>query len=638
MTRALAGCFVAVIACLSAASGIGADASLQVPSEIAAGAKLSVAWKGPGAAADFISIDKPGTPDTSYGPYAYPTRANPVVIAVPSTAGDYVVRYHLAAGYAVIASAPLKVTDVAATLQPSPTVGVGGDLSITWTGPKQPSDFISIDKPGSPDTTYGPYAYATQGSPAKIRAPDAPGDYVVRYHMAGGYRVIGSAPVKVIDESVTLSGPEHAEAGNRVPIKWSGPGNQGDFISIDPVGSDDRKYGGYVYALASAQAEPAKVKAPEEPGDYALRYHMGGSYRVLASMPIRIDAVTASLTAPKEVAAGSVFEVGWQGPDNESDFITVVKPDAAAKTYGASNGYTRRGNPVRLEAPRDIGDYELRYLTGEGYKTLGKVSLRVTPGAGVGKLRVVSDSAQPGTFGAVEFVLDASGSMLQRIGGERRIEVAKSALIGLADALPPNSGFALRVFGHKEADSCRTDLEIKQPKVDKPAAVAKIKAITAMNLAKTPIAASLQKVEEDLAGTNGSILVILMTDGEETCDGNPKAAIEGLRAGGADVRINIVGFAIDEIGLKETFAQWAQAGNGAFFDAQNAEQLKQAVRATLRPTYEVLRDGKPIASGTVNGDAIEVPVGSFAVRLHGAPPKDLGQAKIRSGDTEELHY
>lgn len=437
---------------------------------------------------------------------------------------------------------------------------------------------------------------------------------------------------------MTLSGPEHAPAGSRVPIKWSGPGSKADFISIDPAGSDDRTYGGYTYAVAGAQTKPVEVTAPEEAGDYLVRYHMAGSYRVLGSTPTRIDPVAASLTAPKEVAAGTVFEVGWQGPNNEGDFITVVKPDAAAKTYGGSNGYTRRGNPVRLEAPREVGDYELRYLTGQSYGTLGKLTLHVTPGVGVGKLRVVSDSAQSGTFGAVEFILDASGSMLQRIGGERRIEVAKTALIGLTDALPTDSGFALRVFGHKEADSCRTDLEIRQPKVDKPAAVAKIKTITAMNLAKTPIAASLLKAKEDLAGANGSVLVILMTDGEETCDGNPKAAIEALRASGMDVRVDIVGFAVDEIGLKETFAQWAQIGNGAFFDAQNAEQLKQAVRATLNPSYEVVRDGKTIGSGTANGAAIEVPVGEYTVRLHGAQPKDLGQAKIQAGETKELRY
>ena len=384
--------------------------------------------------------------------------------------------------------------------------------------------------------------------------------------------------------------------------------------------------------------EPVSIKAPEEAGDYLVRYHMGNSYRVLASVPIRIDSVTASLTAPKEVAAGTVFEVGWTGPGQRRRLHHRGETRRRGKNVWREQRIHATRQPGSPRSTARNGDYELRYLTGQGYSALGKLALHVTPGSGVGTLRVVSDAAQTGSFDAVEFVLDASGSMLQHVGGERRIEVAKSALIGLADALPPNSAFALRVFGHKEADSCRTDLEIKQPKVDKPAAIAKIKAITAMNLAKTPIAASLQKVKEDLAGTNGSILVILMSDGEETCEGNPKTAIEALRAGGMDVRVNIVGFAIDEIGLKETFAQWAQVGNGAFFDAQNAEQLKQAVRATLNPTYEVLRDGKPIASGTVNGEAIDYRWATMSSACTARRQKSSGEAKIHIGDTEELRY
>jgi hypothetical protein len=638
MTQASIGRFVLSFIAMAATPSFGADASLTVPPEVAAGANLSVEWHGPGAATDFISIDRAGEPDSSYGPYAYP-QSNPVAIKVPSTPGDYVVRYHLgSSGYPVLASAPLKVADVSATLRSAPTVGVGGDLSVSWTGPNQPGDFISIDKPDDADKTYGPYAYPAQSNPVKIRAPDVPGAYVVRYHMVDGYRVIGSAPVSVTDQAASVSAPDHAPAGSRISVKWSGPAAAGDFISIDQVASDERVYGEYAYPRAATPQEPVGVRAPDEAGDYVIRYHMNGSYRVLASAPIHIDPVTASLTAPKDVAAGAVFAVDWQGPDNEGDFVTLVKPDAASKTYGTSNGYTRRGNPVRLEAPDDVGDYELRYLTGQNYSTLATLALRVTPAKGVGKLRVVSDSAQPGTFGGVEFILDASGSMLQRIGGERRIEIAKSALVGLTDALPADSGFVLRVFGHKEADSCRTDLEIKQPKIDKAAAVAKIKAITAMNLAKTPIAASLQKVKEDLAGTNGSMLVILMTDGEETCGGNPKAAIESLRSGGVDVRVNIVGFAIDEVGLKETFTQWAQVGNGAFFDAQNAEQLKASVRATLSPTYEVLADGKPIATGTVNGSAVELPIGRYAVRLRASPARDLGTTAIEAGGSAELRY
>lgn len=716
---------VAVWLSLCTVSAHAADAALQAAAEVPAGGKIAVSWKGPGAARDFISIDEPGSADKTYGPYAYPAQGNPIDIRVPDRPGDYVLRYHVADGYGVIATAPLKVTAVSATLEPAPTVAVGGDLSVTWSGPKHPGDFISIDAPGAPDATYGPYANAAAGSPAKIRAPDTAGDYVVRYHMAGGYRVIGSAPVKVTDTSATLSGPERVDAGAEVPIGWTGPGHAADFVSIDAPGSGDGTYG--PYASVAAGKPNVKIRAPDEAGDYVVRYHMAGTYRVIGTMPlhvggidatlvapeavgagakidvqwtgpgypddfisidapdaadrtygnyrnvgkdktvqvrapdvagdyqlryhtgssykvlvsrpIRIEPATASLAAPNEVVAGNVFDVTWKGPDNEGDFVTLVARGTAEGKYGSSNGYTRRGNPVRLEAPKDVGDYELRYLTGQSYAMLATAPIRVTPGAAKGKLRVTSDgAAAAGAFGAVEFVLDASGSMLQRIGGERRIEIARSALIGLVDALPADTGFALRVFGHKEANSCRTDLEISQTKIDKAAAAARIKTINAMNLAKTPIAASLAKVTEDLDGAKAPLLVILMTDGEETCGGDPKAAIESLRAGGVDVRVNIVGFAIDEVGLKETFARWAQVGNGAFFDAQNAQQLKQAVRATLSPTYEVLRDGNVVASGTVNGEAIELPVGAYAVRVHGTAPKDVGQAKIQPDTTAELHF
>jgi hypothetical protein len=102
------------------------------------------------------------------------------------------------------------------------------------------------------------------------------------------------------------------------------------------------------------------VRAPDEAGDYVLRYHLASSYRVIGSAPLKITPATASVSAPAEVVAGKVFEVAWKGPDNETDFITVVEAGAPDKKYGGSNGYTRRGNPVRIEAPREAGDYELR--------------------------------------------------------------------------------------------------------------------------------------------------------------------------------------------------------------------------------------------------------------------------------------
>jgi len=206
------------------------------------------------------------------------------------------------------------------------------------------------------------------------------------------------------------------------------------------------------------------------------------------------------------------------------------------------------------------------------------------------------------------------------------------------NALPDGTSFALRVFGHKEAGSCRTDLELPLAPIDRNAAVAKIQGLGAMNLAKTPIGASLLKVRDDLKGVKGPMLVVLVTDGEETCGGDPKAAIQALRSGGMDVRVNIVGFAVDEVVLKDTFREWARVGNGGYFDAQNGEQLKSALRATLRPTYQAVANGKIVATGTVNGDPIEVPAGQYKVRVLGTTPKDVADATLEAGATRELRY
>ncbi|MGE0582051.1 MAG: VWA domain-containing protein [Steroidobacteraceae bacterium] len=613
-------------------------ASVKAAATAEVGSNLAVKWIGPNAQGDFISIDSAGAPDATYGPYAYPTAGNPVSILVPTVPGKYEVRYHGGAGgYPVLAKAPLTVTDVAATLDAAPTIDVAGAVRVKWKGPNNPGDFISIDAVGAPDRTYGNYAYPSAGNPLDVRAPDKPGAYVLRYHLANTYRVIGSRPLTVGGVAANLTFPATARAGGTLRVKWTGPGKQGDFVSIDAVGANDRTYGNYAYP---EHGNPIGVRVPDDPGDYVVRYHLASSYGVIGSAPLKVEAVTATLAAPAKVAARSVFPVTWKGPDNPGDFITVVVPTAKEKDFGASNGYTQRGNPVRLEAPRTAGTYELRYLTGQSHRTLGKASLVVMPSAEPARLRVTTDPKNvTGSFSAVEFVLDASGSMLQKLGGTRRIDLAKSALTDLAkNALPDGTPFALRVFGHKEAGSCRTDLELPLAPLDRQAAATKIQGLGAMNLAKTPIGASLLKIGDDLKGVQGPRLVVLVTDGEETCGGDPKAAIQALRAGGVDVRINIVGFAVDEVMLKETFRDWARLGNGGYFDAQDGGQLKAALRATLRPAYQVMAAGKIIATGTVNGDPIELPAGDYTVRVLGARAKDIGQVTLEAGALREANY
>ena len=79
---------------------------------------------------------------------------------------------------------------------------------------------------------------------------------------------------------------------------------------------------------------------------------------------------------------------------------------------------------------------------------------------------------------------------------------------------------------------------------------------------KTPIGAALAAVADDLRDVDGPRCVVLVTDGGETCGGDPAAAIAELRAGGIDATVNIVGFALEDGPLKDQMMAWAAAGHG----------------------------------------------------------------------------
>ena len=141
-----------------------------------------------------------------------------------------------------------------------------------------------------------------------------------------------------------------------------------------------------------------------------------------------------------------------------------------------------------------------------------------------------------------------------------------------------------------------------------------------VNLVRTPIGASLEAVAGDLGSGEGPRIVVLLTDGEETCDGNPAAAIQALVDSGIDVRVNIVGFAIDDAALEATFTEWASIGNGQYIDVANAEELNGAVARAVLPAFEVTdANGATVATGQVGGEPIALPPGAYTVTIRSDP-------------------
>lgn len=241
---------------------------------------------------------------------------------------------------------------------------------------------------------------------------------------------------------------------------------------------------------------------------------------------------------------------------------------------------------------------------------------------------------------AIELILDASGSMLQRIQGKRRISIAKDVLKkAVIEIIPPKTLVALRVFGHKKADSCRTDLEMELQPLNVKKTTGIISKINAKNLAKTPIADSLAKVASDLSKVKGKKVVILVTDGKETCDGDPAKVITSLKEQGIDVRINIVGFAIDDEKLKEQFKEWARLGDGSYFNASDKKSLNDAVKKALQIPYKVY-DNKEnmVAEGIVGSDPIKLRGGTYKVVIESSPEQVLEDVIVTGEQDKQVTF
>src|SRR5215216_3660790 len=129
----------------------------------------------------------------------------------------------------------------------------------------------------------------------------------------------------------------------------------------------------------------------------------------------------------------------------------------------------------------------------------------------------------------VELVLDASGSMAELLPeGETRMDAAKRILRGVIEGLPEREGVnvGLRVYGHLGDNtetgrpvSCRSsELLVPVAGLDKSALIAQVEAIQPTGW--TPIAYALQQAAADFQPGGESITnaIVLVTDGEETCD------------------------------------------------------------------------------------------------------------------------
>ena len=239
------------------------------------------------------------------------------------------------------------------------TAKVGAQVQVTVAGSKNPRDFVTIVAKDAKEGSYGGYEYVTKPGAFKLVAPPKPGEYEIRLLAADSpYPTLARRALRIDAVEATLDAPGQVGAGAKFSVKWTGPNNERDYIG------DRQRCASLSQLRVHEGGQPLDLTAPDEPGQYELRYFLGAGDVIIGKRPLVVGSVSASVTVPPSVAAGSKFKVTWQGPNNARDFITIVKAGTPDKQYGAYE-YSSKGSPVEMRAPDVGGEYEVRYLTAQ---------------------------------------------------------------------------------------------------------------------------------------------------------------------------------------------------------------------------------------------------------------------------------
>lgn len=222
---------------------------------------------------------------------------------------------------------------------------------------------------------------------------------------------------------------------------------------------------------------------------------------------------------------------------------------------------------------------------------------------------VTAQDSDPGSTVNVELILDVSGSMGQATDtGETRMEAAKRVIRQVVGAIPEQEGInvGLRIYGFGgdntdagQTESCESsELVAPVSGVDKERILSEIGVLQPTGW--TPLALSLERAGEDFEpGENATNAAVLITDGLETCGGDPCDVASDLNAAEIELITHVVGFGVTPE-EQDTLGCIAEGGQGKLLSAANADELTSAL-------FDILQELEVVQGvGFIGGTALGI--------------------------------
>jgi len=286
------------------------------------------------------------------------------------------------------------------------------------------------------------------------------------------------------------------------------------------------------------------------------------------------------------------------------------------------------GGTFAASLPLDIGENHIvafaTSLDGDTKETSITVNVRDTSCAAL-EVTARNDGRPAVSLNdrSVQIVVDASRSMWGQIDGVSKMQIAKETLEDVSYWLPADIDLALRAYGStsaSESNNC-ADSSLLVPFGEMNRNHIR-RAIAALKpTGQTPIAYALNQAGRDFGTRQSDRIIVLVSDGIESCGGDPVQAAFALREQG--ITAHLIGFGLGNAAEEDTASLQAvaRASGGRYVTASSAEELQAALAQTVATSFSVYKDNTEVASGSLgSADVMLLPEGDYRVQLHSSPP------------------
>jgi len=203
--------------------------------------------------------------------------------------------------------------------------------------------------------------------------------------------------------------------------------------------------------------------------------------------------------------------------------------------------------------------------------------------------RAASDEERSACNEDAMLVFDASGSMAGNVNQgiatiTPRIDVVRSALAKVLPAVTRFRKVGLITYGPGPYQQCNVQLALKPTANSADAIMREVDALVPAG--KTPLSTAVKQAAEVLDYRNKPGLIVVVTDGEETCGGSPCDLGKQLHDAALQLTVHIIGFRMKDFSWtgEQSILDakcLAESTGGLYISADAEEDLSKALEKTL---------------------------------------------------------